>query len=436
MKNSIINIIGAIFSAAILLVAVPRYISEIGESRYAIVALVWLIVGYFSMLEFGMGKAINNAISKASPDDFLGVGGIFWSGLACNFFIGFVCSVLMMFFGGYFFEYIYSVDKTYLNEVNESIFWISAAIPVSLCFGLILSALDGKSFFVDSNVVNILNTVFVNLLPLVVISFFGPNIKYILMSGVISRLLLLFFSIIWFIYRSGIPWKPSVNFRLIKKIFRYARWVAVTSILGPVLDTVDRLIIGKILGAKELSFYLISVQLVGKVSIIPSGVARALFPKFSSASDGAAKKMAVDGFIKLSVVMTIITVVGFFCIKLFLSLWISENFANKSEIICKVLLVGVWFNGLSHIPYFYLQGIGRPDSVAKVHFFLLVPYLLVLFYFIDLWGIVGAAASWSLRVIVEFLFLVCLARLFVLVYVATLVGSFVIVFSFWLSCCY
>ena len=53
---------------------------------------------------------------------------------------------------------------------------------------------------------------------------------------------------------------------------------------------------------------------------------------------------------------------------------------------------------------------GRPDLTAKLHLAELLPYLLLLAWCTQTWGIVGAALVWALRVAVDALVLAVLAR--------------------------
>jgi O-antigen/teichoic acid export membrane protein len=60
-------------------------------------------------------------------------------------------------------------------------------------------------------------------------------------------------------------------------------------------------------------------------------------------------------------------------------------------------MIGAWFNGLAFIPFAQLQGQGRPDLPAKFHLLELFPFLLLLWVFVNQFGLLGAAIAWSLR---------------------------------------
>ena len=73
--------------------------------------------------------------------------------------------------------------------------------------------------------------------------------------------------------------------------------------------------------------------------------------------------------------------------------------------------MGAWVNALAFVPYELVQSQGRPDITAKFHAIELAPFLAILWMFTNAFGLVGAAAAWSLRVIIDGLCLYRASRL-------------------------
>ncbi len=95
--------------------------------------------------------------------------------------------------------------------------------------------------------------------------------------------------------------------------------------------------------------------------------------------------------------------------KPFMNLWMGPEFAADSAPVLEVVLMGAWINGIAFIPYGLLQGQGRPDVIAKLHALEVVPYVILLWFMLHRFGILGAAVAWSIRVAVDALFLLALA---------------------------
>jgi O-antigen/teichoic acid export membrane protein len=95
--------------------------------------------------------------------------------------------------------------------------------------------------------------------------------------------------------------------------------------------------------------------------------------------------------------------------------WLGPVFAAKSVLPLQFLAVGVFINCFVHVPYSFLQALGRPEPAAKVFLLELAPYGLLLWWMIGHYGIAGAAAAWSIRVAIELLLLLWIAwRVFTL----------------------
>src|SRR4051812_31203755 len=56
-RHTTYNVVGALTPVVVSLVTVPLYLKTVGLDRYGILNLCWLLVGYFALFDFGMGKA-------------------------------------------------------------------------------------------------------------------------------------------------------------------------------------------------------------------------------------------------------------------------------------------------------------------------------------------------------------------------------------------
>ena len=55
LKNVAINFFGLVLPTFVSLVTVPSYIKLLGVERYGVISLVWTLIGYFGILDLGMG---------------------------------------------------------------------------------------------------------------------------------------------------------------------------------------------------------------------------------------------------------------------------------------------------------------------------------------------------------------------------------------------
>jgi len=96
--------------------------------------------------------------------------------------------------------------------------------------------------------------------------------------------------------------------------------------------------------------------------------------------------------------------------KYFIGIWLGETFLLNSTLVFQILALGFFANALANIPFGYLQGIGRADLTAKYHVLQTIIYIPLIWVLIKKWGINGAAAGWTIRVIMDTLLLFWASR--------------------------
>lgn len=432
-RNTIINIAGAVIPMAVMLVTVPLYLKRLGDERYGVLSLVWLILGYFSFLEMGLGKATANQIAKANEGFANDRAEIFWTALLLNIGIGTIAATALWIVGGYLLQHMLSMQEDFRAELVAALPWMSASLPLALVSSVLNGALEGRNRFFELNVLQIItNTVF-QVAPLAIAYQFGPSLALVIPAAVASRavMALMFMDAC----RRYVPLhaRPSPSYVRACSLFSYGGWVAITSIVGPLLETIERFVIGAMAGAAAVTHYTVPTQLVGKIKILPGALARALFPSFSSASSAQAEEMALSSVKTLSLIMTAVVLIAIVALEPFLRLWLGEGIASTSTSIGKVLLIGVWSNSIAHVPYFLLQAQGRPDLVAKVHMVELPFYVLFIGLGIYWGGLIGAAAVWSTRCMVEAILLLMLSNLLRRVVIQSTVHLMVISLALYFS---
>ena len=91
VKNMAINFSGLVLPTFVSLITVPAYIHLVGVERYGVISLVWTLIGYFGILDLGMGMAAQHQISKAhAANDPEARSRVFWSAIWLNLGTGII----------------------------------------------------------------------------------------------------------------------------------------------------------------------------------------------------------------------------------------------------------------------------------------------------------------------------------------------------------
>ena len=62
--NFIVNLLSPAMRIAVALVTVPIYLHHVGEARYGVMSIVWVLLGLFGFLDLGLSRAVTNALAK------------------------------------------------------------------------------------------------------------------------------------------------------------------------------------------------------------------------------------------------------------------------------------------------------------------------------------------------------------------------------------
>jgi len=326
-------------------------------------------------------------------------------GIAGSFVGGWLANVMGLrlgeIFQGWFFGNVFQIEESLRPEMVAAVPWLILAVPMATLSGVLTGALQGRERFLELNLISVSGTVLFHLMPLAVAAFWNVDLGLLLPAALFARLLTLVVLFARCQRHIILGHLPSFMREQAGQLIRFGGWVTVTSFVGPMMVILDRFIIGALSGAKAVSYYTVPFQLGERSTILSSSLVSALFPRFAAASSEEEHRLAVKGLRLLVVVITPLVAVGLLFMEPFLAWWIDPAFADQSARLGQIILFGFWFNSFAKIPSVQLQARGRPDLVAKCHLAEILPYFGLLYLGISLFGLVGAAAAFSLRVVLD-----------------------------------
>ncbi|MEO6877016.1 MAG: flippase, partial [Gemmatimonadaceae bacterium] len=64
-RNSVLNLVGQIGPLIVAVFSVPILVRGLGVDRFGILTLAWAAIGYFSLFDLGLGRALTQGASAA-----------------------------------------------------------------------------------------------------------------------------------------------------------------------------------------------------------------------------------------------------------------------------------------------------------------------------------------------------------------------------------
>ena len=401
-KHATYNLLGSIVPLAVSLVTVPLYLSAIGLERYGVLALCWTLLGYMGFLNLGLGPSVAQKMAMLRSADSAERASVFWTAIWVSLAMGAAAGLLVYGLAGLYFSSLKDLPIGLSGEIAGAKGWLAAIIPVVMLSSVLTGALQGHERFLAMNIITSSTSVLMSVAPLAVAYAFGPDLSGLLAASLgacLASLLALFL-----ICRKAISLRGIGGLApgLVKNLLTFGGWVTASGMIGPLLVTFDRFVIGAMLGAAAVSIYTVPYNLVSRVQIVPAALAGVLFPRFAATAEAEhGDRLEIESIAVLAAIMTPICVGAMAVISPFLVVWIGRELALQSAPVAYLILFGFWANSVARIPYSRLLGTGRPGLITKITAIQVPPYLGLLFLGVSEFGVAGAAAAWCLRTVAD-----------------------------------
>lgn len=409
-RNATYNLIGAVLPVLLALVTVPIYLKLVGVDRYGVLAIAWLLLGYFGLFDLGLGRATTYSIAALKDGDPQERADVFWTAIATNIFMGLIGGGVLWAAGHFFFDQIFKVEAALRPEILASVPLLALAVPIATLTGVLSGALTGRERFVETNIVSVLSTSLFQIFPILVALVWGPNLSLLLAAAVAARAVAI--AVLW--WRCHVLITRGQKHRFVKaqakELLGYGSWVTLTGLFGPILVILDRFAIGAVLGAKAVTIYTVPFQLAQRITMFPNALVSAVFPKLPTASPQDRIDLSEKAIRVLLAVISLPILGAIYILHPFLDLWVGKELGGQAAGVGTLIILGYWVNAFAIVPYSWLQGTGRPDLVTKVLLLQIPPYLLLLYMGMKWFGLIGCAAVFVIRNCADFLLMWGAAR--------------------------
>ena len=401
-----INLVGSVLPTAVSLITVPIYLRQIGEVRFGVLAIVWLMLGYFGIFDLGVSRATTNQIARLRNATAQDKEQVFWTAALVNTLFGFVGGVLLYALGATLIGHAFKMPEALRPEVIRCLPWIALAVPLATVSGVLAGVLEACQRFATVNTIELFGSILFRIVPLSVAYLHGPELRWLIISGLLAQ----FASVVpmFLATARALPLTGSggPSRRWMRRLFSYGGWVTVNNVLFPLFSSLDRLLIGAGINAAAVTVYTVPYNLVLRFQVLPAALARTLFPRLSEATQSEATDLAQRCISTLAVITLPVMIAGTIFMQPFLGFWISPQFAVRASAVGELLIFGVWVNSLAFVPYALLQGQGKPRIVALIHLVEAPFFAAAIWLGIRAAGVFGASAVMSARYVIDaFVFL-------------------------------
>lgn len=416
-RNTVWNIVGQAVPLIIAAFTIPILIKRLGIDRFGVLTLAWALVGYFSLFDLGIGRALTKVVSdKLACNKTNEVAGAVWSGMMMMVGLGVIFGTAIWLSAHWIVHSILRVPHNLIHETTRAMYPLALCIPVITTSTALRGVLEAQHRFGLTNTVRVSMGAFNFLGPLVV-SAISVSVYPVIAILVIGRIVTASVYLILCL-KTTPALRHVVQFRRehCGELLSTGAWMTVSNVVGPVMVYLDRFLISAMLSVSLVAYYTTPFEVVTKLWILPVSVTTVLFPAFAALSITDVKRLneAYGRGLRSTFALLFPAV---FLIVLFapeaMRLWLGPEFERISTPVLRWLAIGVLVNSLAQVPFGLLQAANRSDITAKVHLTELPFYVVLVVAAVHWFGLTGAAVAWTIRLAIEGLVLAYLARRFV-----------------------
>jgi O-antigen/teichoic acid export membrane protein len=384
-RNALLNLAGHGAPLLAALFLLPPLVSRLDAERFGFLALAWALVGYFSLFDLGLGRALSRLVAERrgtarEPE----LPHLSRTALSLTLALGTAAGLLLFAAAGPICERVLNLSPALRSEAETALRVLALSLPLVTLTAALRGLLEAGQRFDWVNAIRV---------PVGILTFAAPLVATwwsVSLVGLASALALMRLAAFVAHWAACVRLWPALvglgspRGAAAREMLGFGAWLTVSNVVGPLMVYIDRFVIAGLLAVSWVAYYSAPYELVTR--LYRTGTKAVLITVFP-----------------LALVATVFA-------QDWLHAWLGPEFAARGMRVAQLLCVGAAVNCLAYLPFTLLQARGRADLPAKAHLVELPLYLAVLWALVARWGIEGAALAWALRCVADAAVLFLLAR--------------------------
>ena len=431
------SLTGNVVPMLVGLLAVPWFLHRLGQERFGVLSLVWVVVGYFSFLDMGLGRAVTVAVAPfrrpGHPDGSASGAGLRNEreilGAASTLIGGIGLGVTVLLAGALaIWDLPLHLSTPALQAEARSAVWVMLpSIPLLLLSSILRGHLEGVGAFRSLNLLRVLVGSLLIGGPLLT-ALYSPSLVWSCLAILVVRaanvavlLQLVAGEMAISVGALSRTLLTGMHRAWLRRLWSFGSWATVSNVVGPLIVYIDRFVIAFLMTAGAVAAYSVPFDVVSRLPVIVAALCSVLLPELARHANpgdaaptrsrrAATRRLVRQSTLASAVVVVLVASAAAIAAPTALAWWLGEAFARQSAGVTQVLLLAFGINALAQIPFTALQGSERTREIAVVHLLEIVPYTGLVVWAVGAYGLMGAAWAWTLRGLVDYLALAWLWR--------------------------
>lgn len=408
-KNTLWNLLGQGVPLLVALLTIPQLIQGLGIDRFGVLSLAWMVIGYFSLFDMGLGRALTKLVAeKLGTGQTQDIPPLVWTALVLMSVLGLMGAMVIAALAPWLVHTVLNIPAPLQMETLKAFYLLAFSIPIVIMTAGLAGLLQAYQRFDLLNALNIPLGAFTYLGPLVALHFSNDLLSVVAVLA--AGRLLAWGGYLLMCLRLVPMLRHRIRMRhaLLRPLLSFGVWLTISNIIGPLMMYFDSFLIGALTSMASVAYYATPYNIVTKFWLIPFALGSVLFPAFSATATSDrvhTVRLVTRGISTIFLALFPLILVIVTLAHEGLTFWLGAEFAQNSTHVLQWLAIAILISSLTNVAYVLIQGSGRPDFTAKLHLIELPFYLLALWWLIETYGIEGAAIAWVARATVSMLLL-------------------------------
>lgn len=385
------------------LFSTPYVVHRLGPESYGIYALLGVLLAYLAFSELGLGRAVERHGAKA-----LGCGEperlrtYFETALWLQCGVAVVLGTLLAIAGplalGFF-----KIPEDHLADATLALRVIALGFAVNLLLGTAQAPLRAHQAFATLGRIGLVSQTLLTGLVVGAVTF-RPTVVAVVSALALASVLRLVLTLAVTMQRIG-GLRFTFDRSSLKDLLTFGGWLTASSVLSPVLGHAEKLLLGALVGASALTYYMVPFRALSHFGLVSGALSRALFPRLSTLEGQGRRASMWHNNVRATSLLGWILLPPFALLAIsgqtLLTLWMGADFAAKAAPLLPLLLVGAFINLLAWNAVALIQAQGRPVLVTRAYALEACLYLPLAWLLMGRFGLLGAALAWCSRAVLD-----------------------------------
>lgn len=401
----IISYINLLIGNILPLISTPIFLSQLGQAEYGLYGLARSIMGYISLLNFGIGGTIVRYLSKYRADgdreQEARVAGLFikiYSVIAALILIaGFIFAANVEL-------YSRSLSGDEVETLRKLVILMTINTSVFLPFSVFSSITIAYERHIFNKLIGVLCTIVAPVLDIILLHCGFGSIGLVMVSMVVNFLT---YGCYTFYACRVLKIRPSFKKSqkgLLREILKFSAFVFLASIVDTLYWTTDKLIIGWAKGTADTAVYNIGASFNTYVTAFSSAIGTILIPKLTTMVVKEAPKEEFSAiFIKVGRLQFIVVsfVVSAFVAfgRQFIAIWVGNEF-SLAYYVALLTMIPVTIPLIQNTGINILYALNRHRFRSSLYACIAIVNVILTFWWVEEYGIIGAAVATCLAYVV------------------------------------